>query len=593
MEDKKSWVAVVVSILFILFYTETVLQPYMQQGKPTPHATQQAPAVASQPSANPSQAGMPSSPGAATSVGTAPSLGATTTAASSNQPDWRPSLRPHPTLAEIMAAPTIAVETENYNAKISTLGGRIVSFTLKGYKTTLGAQDAVDLVHATPSGLFPGGLYFGSVDDSQVRYTLNAKNSTGENCVAREESQCLVTLTGSLQGTKIEKSFSFKGNTFLVDVTAATDGSLSQTPSILEWSHWVTADESHQRLNPLTFKVLTEENKVETTTVGEEQGGVTPFLPAQWVSVEGRYFLASLLPSVTGPNGYTIHEIQQDGTHILYGRIAGAPAVANFKMFLGPKDSQILERTGFQLHRNIDLGYFSFLAFPLLWLLRFFESLLGNYGLGIIALTLLIKTCFLPLTMVSFRSARAMQDLQPEIKALRERITDPNQLNQEMLALYKKRGVNPMGGCFPVLIQVPVFIGLYNALLNAIELRHAPFALWIQDLSAPEQFMIFGFPVQLMVIILGVSMFVQQVMTPTPGMEPLQRKMLLAMPIVLSISFLVYPLPAGLVLYWIVNNTISIVQQLYIKRELFISPMQATLLAGAVILALGYLLTLI
>lgn len=593
MEDKKSWIAVVVSILFILFYTETVLQPYMQQGKPTPSAIQQAPSTVTQPSA--SQVGMASSPGTQTSPspGTQTSPGAPTAVASSNQGDWRPSLRPHPTLAEIMAAPMIAVETDKYNAKISTLGGRVVSFNLKGYKTSLNGQEAVDLVHATPSGLLPGGLYFGSADDSQVRYTLNTKHSTGENCVARNETQCTISLTGSLQGSKIEKSFTFNGNSYLVDVTAATDGSLSQTPSLFEWSHWVTADESHQRLNPLTFKVLTEENKVETTTVGEEQGGVTPFLPAQWVSVEGRYFLASLLPSVTGPNGYTIHEVQQDGTHILYGRIAGAPAVANFKMFLGPKDSQILEKTGFQLHRNIDLGYFSFLAFPLLWLLRFFESLLGNYGLSIIALTLLIKTCFLPLTMVSFRSARAMQDLQPEIKALRERITDPNQLNQEMLALYKKRGVNPMGGCFPVLIQVPVFIGLYNALLNAIELRHAPFALWIQDLSAPEQFMVFGFPVQLMVIFLGVSMFVQQVMTPTPGMEPLQRKMLLAMPIVLSISFLVYPLPAGLVLYWIVNNTISIVQQLYIKREFFISPMQATLLAGAAILAVGYLLTLI
>lgn len=150
-----------------------------------------------------------------------------------------------------------------------------------------------------------------------------------------------------------------------------------------------------------------------------------------------------------------------------------------------------------------------------------------------------------------------------------------------------------MGGCFPVLIQIPVFIGLYNTLLNAIELRHAPFALWIHDLSAPEQLMIGGASVQLMVLILGISMFMQQYLAPSPGMDPAQRKVLLAMPVMLSVSFLMYPLPAGLVMYWIVNNTISITQQLYIKRERALSPMQATLLAGAAFLALGYLLTLL
>ena len=213
--------------------------------------------------------------------------------------------------------------------------------------------------------------------------------------------------------------------------------------------------------------------------------------------------------------------------------------------------------------------------------------------MAIIALTFFVKTAFLPLTKAGLVSMKAMSELQPEIKALRERITDPTQLNQEMLTLYRKRGVNPMGGCFPMLIQIPVFLGLYNALLNAMELRHAPFALWIQDLSSPERFMIGTVPVQLMVLILGVSMFIQQYMTPTPGMEPAQRKILLLMPLILSISFIVYPLPAGLVLYWIVNNTISITQQSFIKNERRVSPLQATLLAGGAMLVFGYILTLI
>ena len=155
------------------------------------------------------------------------------------------------------------------------------------------------------------------------------------------------------------------------------------------------------------------------------------------------------------------------------------------KAFLGPKNYSELKSLNFvELHRNVNLGWFTFLAIPLLTVINFCYGLLGNYGLAIILLTLLIKFAFLPLTQVSLKSMKAMQDLQPEINALRERIKDPTQLNQEMFALYKRKGVNPMGGCLPMLIQIPVFLGLYNALLNATELRHSPFALWITDLSA-------------------------------------------------------------------------------------------------------------
>ncbi|NDC38284.1 MAG: membrane protein insertase YidC, partial [Proteobacteria bacterium] len=454
-------------------------------------------------------------------------------------------------------------------------------------------DDLVELVHVHADGILPGGAYIGSQDDSMVKYDLDPAVSSGPNCQASGQSLCTLSLVGKLGSDTIRKTFSFKGDSYLLGASVVASGALAQHPAWLEWSQWVSADESHQRLNPLSFKILSSENKVHTVMLTQDHGGVSNTDATQWVSIEGRYFLASLLPFAQGPNGYTIHETHADGSHTLYGRIAGAPGTGSYNLYLGPKDSQTLTATGYQLNRNIDLGYFSFLAFPMLWLLRFFHSIVGNYGISIILLTLLIKTAFLPLTMVSFRSARAMQDLQPEIKALRERITDPTQLNQEMMSLYKKRGVNPLGGCFPVLIQIPVFIGLYNALLNAIELRHAPFALWIHDLSAPERLMIGGAAVQLMVLILGVSMFMQQYMTPTPGMEPAQRKVLLAMPVVLTASFLIYPLPAGLVLYWIVNNTISITQQLYIKGARAISPMQATLIAGAALVAVGYLLTIL
>lgn len=187
---------------------------------------------------------------------------------------------------------------------------------------------------------------------------------------------------------------------------------------------------------------------------------------------------------------------------------------------------------------------------------------------------------------------KAMQDLQPEIKALRERIKDPTELNQEMLGLYKKRGVNPMGGCFPMMLQIPVFLGLYNALLNAMELRHAPFALWINDLASPERLEIFGIGVPVMILIMGVSMIIQQWTTPTTA-DPAQKKAMMLRPFIFTGMFIVFPFTSGLVLYWLVNNLISIVQQVYLRGNSKASPLQATILASVGIFSLGYIITLL
>jgi YidC/Oxa1 family membrane protein insertase len=199
----------------------------------------------------------------------------------------------------------------------------------------------------------------------------------------------------------------------------------------------------------------------------------------------------------------------------------------------------------------------------------------------------------LPLSKASFSSARKMQELQPEIKALRERIKDSTQLNQEMFSLYKRKGVNPMGGCFPMLIQIPVFLGLYNALLNAIELRHAPFALWITDLSAPEALELFGIGVPVMVLLMAVSMVYQTWTTPNPSADPNQQKMMMIMPLVFAGMFIVFPMPAGLVLYWLVNNIISIIQQLYMRSAEKGSVYVGTAVASVVIFGVGVVLTLV
>ncbi|MCL4136868.1 UNVERIFIED_CONTAM: hypothetical protein GTU68_047168 [Idotea baltica] len=229
---------------------------------------------------------------------------------------------------------------------------------------------------------------------------------------------------------------------------------------------------------------------------------------------------------------------------------------------------------------------------PILSLIKFFYTLFGNYGLAIILLTLIIKLVLLPLTKTSYTSMKAMQDLQPEIASLRERVKDPSQLNQELMGLYKKKGVNPMGGCLPMVLQFPVFLGMFNALQNSIDLRHAPFALWVNDLSVPEALPLFGYSIPFMILLMGATMFLQQLTMPSAG-DPAQKKMMLFMPVIFTGMFLIYPFPSGLVLYWLINNIISILQQKFMTGGKKYNVFQITIISSLVIFFLAFILTLI
>jgi YidC/Oxa1 family membrane protein insertase len=261
-------------------------------------------------------------------------------------------------------------------------------------------------------------------------------------------------------------------------------------------------------------------------------------------------------------------------------------------VYAGPKRHDDLEKAGHQLTRTVDLGWFGFVGQPVLLLLDFLYGVLGNYGLAIIALTLLVKTALLPLSKSSFESMKKMQDLQPELAALKERVKDQAQLQQEMMAMYKRRGVNPMGGCLPMMLQIPIFLGMYNGLRSSIELRHAPFALWIKDLASPESLNVAGVPVPIMILLMGASMILQQVTTPATG-DPQQRKIMMFAPVIFTIMFVIYPFPAGLVLYMLVNNTVSILQQGAMRGKKGMSALNVTLLGGAAVFGTGFVLTLL
>jgi YidC/Oxa1 family membrane protein insertase len=227
---------------------------------------------------------------------------------------------------------------------------------------------------------------------------------------------------------------------------------------------------------------------------------------------------------------------------------------------LGPKDYDIMKALNVGLENAIDFGsWIKWLAIPLLFVLKFIFQYVHNYGIAIIILTILIKIIFWPLGNKSYKSMKEMQKLQPKMQELRQKYKDDKpRLSQETMALYKTHKVNPLGGCLPILIQIPVFFGLYKVLLYAIELRHSPFYFWIQDLSAKD-------PYYITPIIMGATMLVQQKMTPTMG-DPMQAKIMLIMPVVFTFLFLNFP--SGLVIYWLFNNIISIGQQMYINKRL-------------------------
>jgi YidC/Oxa1 family membrane protein insertase len=293
-----------------------------------------------------------------------------------------------------------------------------------------------------------------------------------------------------------------------------------------------------------------------------------------WTGFVDNYFMTSVVP-VTG-NAVTVTlqgSEKQVRTLISEGIQAIGPNEAKsfaYTLYFGPKKLQILEEAGNELAKSVDFGWFDVLAKPMLWLLNFFYQYSGNYGIAIILLTVLIKLVFWPITQKGMNSMKNMQKLQPKIAKLRERYKgDPAQMNQEMMTLYKTYKVNPVGGCLPMLIQIPFFFALYQVLLASIELRHAPFMLWIHDLSAPDRLWI-GFDIPylhglpILTLLMGASMYLQQKMTPTTA-DPMQARIMQFLPIVFTVMFINFA--SGLVLYWLINNLLSILQQYLINRK--------------------------
>ncbi len=288
-----------------------------------------------------------------------------------------------------------------------------------------------------------------------------------------------------------------------------------------------------------------------------------------WVSMIQHYFVSAWIPGTEDVNQlYT--RVVNDSKYIV--GLSGEETVINpgatssyqRELYIGPKDQDRMEKVAENLKLTVDYGILSFIAQPLFWLLQFIHEYIGNWGWAIIFVTLIIKLVFYKLSEASYRSMGNMRKIAPKFQAIRERYGDDRQrMSQAMMELYKKEKVNPMSGCWPMLVQIPVFISLYWMLLESVELRHAPFMLWIEDLSTKD-------PYYVLPLLMGASMYVQQKLSHNPSLDPMHQKIMQFLPIIFTFFFMLFP--AGLVLYWVVNSVLSILQQWYIMRKIENAP---------------------
>ncbi|MFA4917217.1 MAG: membrane protein insertase YidC [Syntrophales bacterium] len=462
----------------------------------------------------------------------------------------------------------IPVDTPLYTAIFTTRGGNIKSFKLKGYRKTIDKNsELIEMVKVLEGMPYPLSVSFpdSSIDiPPDEIYTVNVDSL---KMITSENTRRLIFSLSYPNEVKVEKTFTFYPGKYAVDLEVRVYNLAADTLSqnaCLSWYQFVDSSVKTDRYShkgPISFvgKSVDRQKVEKLEAVELIKSGVS------WGGFESKYFLVAMIPQNPSITSLSLSKDDRDTVAVsLKGpkNIIPPAQVASFgySLYLGPKDYSILKAQGTDLENAIDFGsWLKWLAMPLLVTLKFLYGYIHNYGIAIIILTILIKIIFWPLGNKSYKSMKEMQKLQPKINELREKYKDDKQkIGQETMAMYRKYKVNPLGGCLPMVIQIPVFFGLYKALLYAIELRHAPFFWWIQDLSAKD-------PYYITPIIMGATMFLQQKMTPTMG-DPMQAKIMLWMPVIFTFLFLSFP--SGLVIYWLFNNIISIGQQYYINKRL-------------------------
>ena len=491
----------------------------------------------------------------------------------------------------------VRVDTPLYTAVFHSQGGVLRKFSIKGYQRNLYSPETVTLVNGGAADKTPMALMLAGYNTA----TQGQWSFDGSDVHLEPGKTGTLRFVGLVDGMRVTREFTFSGDTYVIAektevqsdanrelrpaftmAAAPLTEELPPSPVTRVWDNVMHFMFGREKSKPAESQYNTtrvawlqdgsfhEEGSLSTLDEGKKVQGLVA-----WGAVMNNYFVAAVSMKPTketalfSRHGNGVFQVSLGNPELTVA--PGQPQILEADYYLGPKSTSALAAAPNDLGKTLHYGMFTIIAKPLVALLQFLYGYVGNYGVAIILMTVLIKLLFWPLSQKSYKSMEEMKRLQPEIVKIRERYADDKEaMNKEIMQLYRSHKVNPAGGCLPIVVQIPVFFGLYQALLNSIELRHAvfieylPFTTlpWLNDLSAPDPYMITP-------LIMGATMFLQQKMAPPAG-DPTQQKIMLFMPLIFTVLFLGFP--SGLVVYWLVNNVISIFQQWTQRRKTTAQP---------------------
>ncbi len=463
---------------------------------------------------------------------------------------------------------TFTVSTDLLKATISAQGGDLVELELLKYKEHDNKDKNFFLFNAKHQYLAQSGL----IGEGLPTHRSNFKRVEGATALAEGSSELKVRLEAeAANGVKVAKILTFKRGSYLVEVTweIANGSDKAFAPhAYFQLQRDDLAPEGETKMvstftGPAVYTEAEKYQKIDFGDIAKEKAKFAKTADNGWLAMVQHYFVAAWVPKDKTPREFYMRKLEggsafQAGLIVPIAEIApGAKGEASVSLYAGPQEQAALKALSPGLDLVVDYGWLTVVAAPIFWALQAIHSLVGNWGWAIVVLTIILKAIFFPLSAASYKSMAKMKLLTPRLTQLKERFGDDKQrLNQEMMKMYQTEKVNPLGGCLPILVQIPVFIALYWVLLGAVEMRDAPWILWIKDLASADPFYILP-------VLMIISMFIQTKLNPTPP-DPIQAKVMMAMPLIFGVMFLWFP--AGLVLYWVVNNILSIAQQWQITR---------------------------
>jgi YidC/Oxa1 family membrane protein insertase len=520
---------------------------------------QQAPAVANErpetpATPSPAAGGVPSTPQITASNAPSATVPATPTAGGS-------------------AEGQVAVTTDLFTLDIDLRGGSILNLLLNDYPVSLEQQEQkFQLLKPSEPGLFVAQSGLIGAEGSEAPTHESVYRASGSQFVMEDGKDSLsvdLNWTGE-SGIEVTKRFTFTRGSYRVRVDHEVRNAGATQWSGREYRQLVRGRPAEKTGSSFIYTytggaIYSPEEKYEKISFDDmDESKLSLDVTDGWIAMLQHYFLAAWVPPTTQEDHF-YSNVLPGGRYVLgaYTPSTTLSPAADYtfssSFVAGPKLQDELEAIAPGLELSVDYGWLTVIAKPIFWLLKQIQSVVGNWGWSIILLTLIIKLVFFKLSETSYKSMANMRKMTPRIQALKDRYGDDKQrLNQAMMDLYKKEKINPLGGCLPIVVQIPVFIALYWVLLESVELRQAPFIFWIRDLSIKDPYFVLP-------LIMGVSMFIQQKLNPAPP-DPMQAKIMMSLPFVFTIFFAFFP--SGLVLYWVTNNVLSIAQQWYITRQI-------------------------